>query len=78
MAITKALKEANMTLHSLGKVYVHRVYTITEDGIDLGDVSTIETIVPGDDYSAQPQRVRNVLDAFHTQAVIDAWLASQL
>jgi hypothetical protein len=58
-------------------VTVRYVVTITEDGQPFAEQIKGNYIHPGDDYSQEDARVKTICDTIHTQAVINAYKASQ-
>lgn len=60
-----------------GVVQVRTKTKIMEDGTELSASFSRHTIVPGQDFSAESDRVRAVCAAVHTDAVIASYKLAQ-
>lgn len=61
-----------------GVVQVRAATVIKENGIEIGKTYHRKTIVPGDDYSHENDRVKAVCAALHTSGVVAAYQSAQL
>jgi len=59
-----------------GTVQVRTATRIMEDGKEISSTFRRHVIAPGDDYSAEADRVKAICAATHTAAVISAYEAS--
>ena len=60
-----------------GTVQVRTANIIKRDGEEISRSFHRNVITPGQDYSAEDQKVQDICAAVHTQEVIDAYAASQ-
>jgi hypothetical protein len=60
-----------------GSVQVRTKTAIKEDGKEISSTFHRHVVAPGDDYSAEAERVQAICAATHTQDVIDAYVAAQ-
>ena len=59
-----------------GCVQVRTKTAILEDGKQISSTFHRHVVVPGDDYSAEENRVKAICAATHTQNVVDAYKAA--
>lgn len=76
MAITKELIVDRIEVIENGCVQVRTKTSIKEDGKEISSTFHRHVIAPGDDYSAEADRVKAICAATHTAAVISAYEAS--
>lgn len=60
-------------VNALGVVQVQVSTTISDDGVALPTQFSRYCIVPGDDYSDEPEKVRAICAAVHTSEVVTAY-----
>lgn len=73
------LKEQSVDLveiTSMGVVQVRLATVITDDGVALPVQHSRYCIVPGEDYSNEPDRVRKICEIVHTPEAIASYIAS--
>ena len=76
MALEKIVKVDLLEVVENGVVQVRTKTSILEDGVQISSNFHRHTVVPGQDYSAEDERVRGVCAAIHTAEVIAAYKAS--
>jgi hypothetical protein len=59
-----------------GCVQVRTKTAIIEDGKEISSKFHRHVVAPGDDYSAEEDRVKAICAATHTQSVVDAYKAT--
>jgi hypothetical protein len=77
MAITKELIVDRIEVLENGSVQVRTATRIMEDGKAISSTFHRHVVAPGDDYSAEADRVQAICAATHTQDVISAYEAAQ-
>jgi hypothetical protein len=77
MALTEQNIADKIEVVENGIVQVRTANIVLKDGVELARNFHRHTIVPGQDYSAEDQKVQDICAAVHTQEVIDAYAASQ-
>jgi len=60
-----------------GVVQVRTKTVIKENGVEISSKFHRHTVAPGDDYSAEDDRVQSVCAATHTNDVVAAYKAAQ-
>jgi len=60
-----------------GCVQVRTKTAIMEDGKEISSSFHRHTVAPGDDYSAEQDRVKAICNATHTESVIAQYIAAQ-
>jgi hypothetical protein len=60
-----------------GVIQVRTATKIMEDGTQISSTFHRHVVAPGDDYSAETERVKAICAATHTQDVVDAYRAAQ-
>ena len=58
-----------------GHIQVRQATKIIEDGKELSKSYHRWVVSPGDDYSTQDEKVKNIAQVVHTQEVVDAYKA---
>ena len=59
-----------------GSVQVRTKTTIMEDGKEISSSFHRHVVAPGDDYSAEEDRVKAICGVIHTRSVVDAYKAA--
>jgi archaellum component FlaF (FlaF/FlaG flagellin family) len=77
MALEKVIKVDLIEVIENGSVQVRTKTAILEDGIEISNKFHRHVVLPGDDYSAEDDRVKAICAATHTQAVISAYIAER-
>ena len=77
MAITKELIVDRIEVVENGSVQVRTKTLIKEDGKEISSTFHRHVVAPGNDYSAETERVKAICAATHTQDVIDAYKSAQ-
>jgi hypothetical protein len=77
MAITKEMIVDRIEVVENGCVQVRTKTAIMEDGKQISGTFSRHVVVPGDDYSAESERVKAICAATHTADVISAYQAAQ-
>jgi hypothetical protein len=77
MAITKEMIVDRIEVIENGCVQVRTATKIMEDGKQISGTFHRHVVAPGDDYSAEDDRVKAICAATHTADVIAAYAASQ-
>jgi hypothetical protein len=77
MAITKELIVDRIEVVENGCVQVRTKTAIKEDGKEISSTFHRHVVAPGDDYSAESERVKAICAATHTANVISAYQAAQ-
>lgn len=77
MAITKEQVVDRIEVLENGCVQVRTATKIMEDGQQISLNFHRHVVAPGDDYSAEANRVKTICAAIHTQDVVDAYKAAQ-
>ena len=75
MALEKVVVKDKIEISENGIVHVRECTRILEDGKELSSSYHRFTIAPGQDYSAEDDRVKAVCAAVHTPDVIAAYQA---
>lgn len=78
MALEKVVTANLIEVVENGTVQVRTKTAIMEDGKEISSSFHRHVVAPGDDYSAEDARVKAICTAIHTQAVVDAYKASQI
>jgi len=76
MALEKVVVNDKIEISENGTVHVRECTKILEDGKELSSSFHRNTIAPGQDYSAEDDRVKAVCAAVHTEEVIAAYQAA--
>ena len=76
MALIKNVVVDRIEVLENGCIQVREKTEIIEDGNVLSSSYHRHVLAPGDDYSSEPSRVREIAAAVHTQPVIDLYLAN--
>ena len=66
----------SVEVNALAVVQVQVATTISDDGVALPTQFTRYCIVPGDDYSDEPEKVRGICAVVHTGEAITAYHAA--
>ena len=77
MSLTKQISVDTIEVLSNGVIQVHVKTIILEDQASISETFHQYFIAPGDDYSAETDRVKAICAATHTQDVISAYQAAQ-
>jgi hypothetical protein len=77
MAITKEMIVDRIEIVENGCVQVRTKTSIKEDGKEISSTFHRHVVAPGDDYSAEADRVKAICAATHTQEVVDAYKVAQ-
>ena len=77
MALEKIVKVDRVEIVEDKFVQVRTKTSIFEDGKELTSSFHRHTLVPGDDYSNEPVKVRAICAAVHTPEVVAAYKAAQ-
>jgi hypothetical protein len=77
MAITKEQVVDRIEVLENGCVQVRTATKIMEDGQQISLNFHRHVVAPGDDYSAEAERVKAICAAIQTQDVVDAYKAAQ-
>jgi len=78
MALEKVVSANLIEVVENGTVQVRTKTAIMEDGKEISSSFHRHVVAPGDDYSQENARVKAICTAIHTQAVVDAYKASQI
>jgi len=76
MALTKEIKVDRIEVLENGSVQVRTKTAIIEDGKEISSTFHRHVVAPGEDYSAEENRVKAICAATHTQSVVDAYKAT--
>jgi len=76
MSLTKQIVVDQIEVIENGSVQVRTKTTIMEDGNQVSSTFHRHVVAPGDDYSAEDDRVKAICSATHTESVIAAYRAS--
>jgi len=60
-----------------GHIQVRQATKVLEDGKELSKSYHRWVVSPGDDYSTQDEKVKNIAQVVHTQKVVDAYKAKR-
>ena len=74
MALTKRVVIGSIEVLPIGEIQVRQDTIIEEDGVELSKTYHRHVVEPTADISAEDQRVKDVANVVHTQAVKDAWV----
>jgi hypothetical protein len=77
MALEKVIIVDRIEVAENGCVQVRTRTSIMEDGKQISGNFHRHVIAPGDDYSAEDERVQAICAATHTAAVVSAYQAAQ-
>ncbi len=78
MALTKEVVTDKIEILEDGTIQTREVTRILEDGVVISSQYTNRKIIePGQDYSAEPQRVIDVVAAVHTKNCRDVFAAKK-
>lgn len=77
MALNKQVVVDLIEVTENGLVQVRTKTVIVEDGNQIGATFHRHVIVPGQDYSAEDDRVKAICEATHTPDVVAAYKAAQ-
>ena len=75
MALTKKVEIGSIEVLPMGQIQVRQDTIIEEDGKQLSKSYHRHVVEPDSDISNEDQRVKDVANTVHTQAVKDAWVA---
>ena len=75
MALTKKVEIGSIEVLPMGQIQVRQDTIIEEDGKQLSKSYHRHVVEPDSDISNEDQRVKDVANTVHTQAVKDAWAA---
>ena len=79
MALTKSTTTDRIEVLEMGQLQIRTATIIDEDGTELSRTFHRHVLVPGDDTSAESQRVQDVAAATWTAQVVadwDAWVVA--
>lgn len=76
MALEKVIAADLIEVVENGSVQVRTKTAILEDGKEISSKFHRHVVAPGDDYSAEEDRVKAICAATHTQNVVDAYKAT--
>ena len=76
MALEKVIAADLIEIVENGSVQVRTKTAILEDGKEISSKFHRHVVAPGDDYSAEEDRVKAICAATHTQSVVDAYKAT--
>jgi archaellum component FlaF (FlaF/FlaG flagellin family) len=76
MALEKVIAADLIEVVENGSVQVRTKTAILEDGKEISSKFHRHVVAPGDDYSAEEDRVKAICAATHTQSVVDAYKAT--
>jgi len=76
MALEKVITADLIEVVENGSVQVRTKTAILEDGKEISSKFHRHVVAPGDDYSAEEDRVKAICAAIHTQSVVDAYKAT--
>jgi archaellum component FlaF (FlaF/FlaG flagellin family) len=76
MALEKVVAADLIEVVENGSVQVRTKTAILEDGKEISSKFHRHVVAPGDDYSAEEDRVKAICAATHTQSVVDAYKAT--
>jgi hypothetical protein len=76
MALEKVVAADLIEVVENGCVQVRTKTAIMEDGKQISSTFHRHVVAPGDDYSAEEDRVKAICAATHTQSVVDAYKAT--
>lgn len=74
MALTKRVVIGSIEVLPRGEIQVRQDTIVEEDGVELSKTYHRHVVEPTADISAEDQRVKDVANVVHTQAVKDAWV----
>jgi hypothetical protein len=74
MAITKEMIVDRIEVLENGTVQIRTATKIKEDGKQISETFHRHVVAPGDNYSAETDRVKAVCAAIHTANVVDAYV----
>ena len=77
MALDKETKIDKIEVVENGTVQVRQATTISENGKEISRTYHRWTIAPGDNYSTQEDKVKDICGVAHTPEVIAAYKAQQ-
>jgi hypothetical protein len=77
MALTEENIADKIEVVENGTVQVRTANIVLKDGVELARNFHRHTIAPGQDYSAEDQKVQDICAAVHTAEVIAAYEAAQ-
>lgn len=60
-----------------GCVQIRTKTAIKEDGVEISSKFHRHVVAPGDDYSAESERVKAICAAMHTTEIVDAYMVAQ-
>ena len=78
MALSKEIKVDMVEVTEIGAVQVRTATRILEDDEVISQSFHRHVVMPGDDYSAEADRVKAVCSAVHTPEVVAAYQAQIL
>ena len=76
MALTKVVVIDQIEIREDGQIKVQWATRIMEDGVELSKTYHRQALSPGEDYSREDVRVRDIAAVVHTAAVIAAYKAT--
>jgi hypothetical protein len=77
MALEKKVVIDKIEVLEDGQIQVRQATKVLEDGKEIGKTYYRWVISPGDDFSKQDKRVKDIAQVVHTQEVKDAYIAKQ-
>jgi len=77
MSLDKQVKIDQIEVVENGTVQVRQATIITENGNQISRTFHRWCIVPGQDYSTQEQKVKDICKVAHTEEVINAYKTQQ-
>jgi hypothetical protein len=77
MTLEKVISVDLIEVVESGVLQVRTKTAIKEDGVEISSKFHRHVVAPGDDYSAEADRVQAICAATHTTDVIDAYVAAQ-
>ena len=76
MALTKEIKVDRIEVLENGSVQVRTKTAIIENGKEISSTFHRHVVAPGEDYSAEENRVKAICAATHTESVIASYKAA--
>lgn len=77
MSLKKVVSVDRIEVIQHGCVQVRTKTTIVENGEEISSVFRRHVVAPGDDYTTEDIRVKDICAAVHTKQVVDAYKAAQ-
>jgi len=76
MSLVKQTSVDQIEVVESGVVQVRTATVVFENGLEIGKSLQRHVIIPGDDYSAESDRVKAICSVVHTPEVIEAFKAA--